>query len=188
VIIFNTSCLVTENQFKTLHRTRSLYLVRRKSKWLTKFEVMKEMAFKNLAEQYKFENGVAGVKTVAFGNFFLLVMILTATGESVGFMTHGFFSLIAGSVIFLGTLTYNWANPKVNLIFLFVYMIILFAELLIFGIPEPLLVTSRGLSKGFFFDMVLYMIPFIYIGVRITCILPLVIIYYQSRKLNLEVV
>ncbi len=145
---------------------------------------MKEIAFKNLAEQYKFENGIAGVKTVAFGNFFLLLMILTGTGEAVGFLTHGFFSFIAGSVIFLGVLTYNWANPKINLAFLFVYILILMAEFSILGLPEPLMNPSRGYTKGFLFDMLVYMVPFIYFGIRITCILPLAIMYYRSRKLN----
>ncbi len=145
---------------------------------------MKEITFKNLAEQYKFENGIAGVKTVAFGNFFLLVMILTGTGEAVGFLTHGFFSLIAGSVIFLGVLTYNWANPKINLAFLFVYILILLVEVSILGIPEQLMNSRGNFSKGIFLEMLVYMVPFIYIGVRITCILPLAIMYYRSRKLN----
>ena len=144
---------------------------------------MKEIVFRNLAEQFRFENAMAGVKTVAFGNFFLLVMILTGTGEAVGFLTHGFFCLIAGSVIFLGTLTYNWSNPKINLIFLFIYILILIVELYILGIPERLMTPGRGLSKGFFFDMVVYMVPFVYIGIRVTCILPLMIIYYRSNKL-----
>ena len=111
---------------------------------------MKEITFRNLAEQYKFENGIAGVKTVAFGNFFLLIMILTGTGEAVGFLTHGFFSLLAGSVIFLGILTYNWSSPKINLAFLFVYVLILIAELHILGLPAPLINPGGGLSKGFF--------------------------------------
>ena len=147
---------------------------------------MKAIAFKNLAEQFRFENALAGVKTVAFANFFLLVIILTGTGEPVGFLSHGFFSLLSGSMIFLGTLSYNWSNPKINLSFLFVYMVIFFVELLLIGIPEQLLSSSGRISKGFLFDMVLYMLPFIYLGIRITCILPLLMIYYRSRKLELD--
>ncbi len=145
---------------------------------------MKAITFKNLAEQYQFENGIAGVKTVAFGNLFLLVLILVGTGEKVGFMSHGFFSLISGLIIFLGILFYNWSNAKINFGFLLIYTIILLVELYFIGIPAQLMADGLELGKGFLLGIFVYMVPYIYLGIRITCIIPLVIISYRAKKLN----
>lgn len=144
---------------------------------------MKNITFKNLAQKYQYENGIAGVKTVAFGNFFLLVIILIGVSGKIAIPSIAFFSLISGLLIFLGNLFYGWTSPKINFLFLLIYTLLVVVELSVLGIPEAVIISNNGLSKGFFLEIMLYMVPFIYLGVRITLIIPLLIIWYRSLKL-----
>ena len=145
---------------------------------------MKEIAFKNLTEKFQYESAIAGIKTVAFGNLFLLLLILVGNSGKIGLFSIGTFCLISGAFILIVHNFYNWTRPKINLLVLILYVIILAVELQLLGIPAPLIEPGKFHGKGTLLYMAMYLVPFIYIGIRIALILPLMIMYYRALKLD----
>ncbi len=147
---------------------------------------MKKLIFKNLTEQFQFESAMAGVKTVAFGNLFVLLLILVGNSGKIEWISIGSFCGMSGGLILVINHFYNWARPTINLLVLLIYILILILELNILGIPTPLTESSayNYYGKGMLLEMALYLVPFIYVGIRTVLIIPLVIIYYRALKLQ----
>jgi len=146
---------------------------------------MKNITFNSLSDKFKFENSVIAVRMVSFGNLLLLVLVLVGNLGTITFPSVAFFCLTSGLLVLPLNFFYDWTNHKINLFILLSYMLILILEIWSIGIPKPLIETT-GISKGIFLEMILYIVPFCYIGVRVGFIIPLIIIWVRSWRLKMK--
>lgn len=87
-------------------------------------------------------------------------------------------------LIFLCLKTYNWKKRDINIGIISLYAIALFFEIGYLGFPNTGLESSNKITKGIFFDMLVSLAPFLYVGLRAALILPIFSIEYQRRKLE----
>lgn len=65
---------------------------------------------------------------------------------------------------------YGWSNFWVNLSWVVAYGALLVFEWLAFGLPESPIKASNGatVSKGFLLEITLHFVPWVYVGLRVT--------------------
>jgi hypothetical protein len=94
------------------------------------------------------------------------------------------YSLSSAVVIFIIYLIYRWEEPFFNLIIIVFYLGALSAEILFNGIPKPGVAPDQEMSKGIFLDILLGIIPYVYIGLRLLVVIPLIQVAWWSNKLS----
>ena len=97
---------------------------------------------------------------------------------------HLWYCLASFIIILIFKLSYSWENPALNWFICAIYFLIILAELFFVGLPKQAIPHDQGMSKGIFLDILLGLVPFIYTGLRILSIIPLVQTSWISNKLS----
>ena len=126
---------------------------------------------------YKFEDHKKGVRAVFIGNFILAMIFGVINPFSL-------ICLISAAFILVFYLAHDWKNSTINFLIPVVYVSISCFEFVQFGIPPALIKVSDISGKGAFFGMILLNIPNIYCGIRLLLVIPLIQIFFTSRRLE----
>jgi len=130
--------------------------------------------------QYQLEDSIRGINAIWVGHvlivFFYLLGGLTGSFSS----PHFWFSLIT-AFIFLGRkVFYNWKDLNINVSLVAVYLISFILEFGIFGLPALLMEMAGG--KGFMLELMVAMIPGLYIGIRFMLLIPLIQLVVRQKQ------
>lgn len=133
---------------------------------------------------YQFENKKGGLKAVIFGNTLLFVLAFFGNFNNFHISPFALMSLISALLVFGINRVYNWKNAMTNFKIVSAYLLIFIFELILFGIPNSIMEINAGISKGIFMEILFYIVPFVYTGIRIALVIPLVMIYLVSKDLK----
>ena len=146
---------------------------------------MKTSIAKKIAE-YKFQEDLKTVYATPIGH--LCLFSCFAFPQIAVVLTSPFakFSLIIAILFFIGLKLNNWQSHQLNLYFIFVYLFLLVGEWFLLGIPGYTIGFHKGtvVSKGVLLEFMGGLLPFIYVGMRIFLIIPLILITISSHHLN----
>jgi len=136
---------------------------------------------------YKFEDDKSMIRSVIAGNLILAILFLVGDWFAIlrDFRTQ--ICLLSGILFLIANMCYSWESPKMNMMLLLIYLVIFLIEIIYLGIPEsPISFNQNRLSKGAMFEMFLGFLPYLYIGLRIALILPIIQILLSSKKIKKE--
>ena len=85
-------------------------------------------------------------------------------------------------LVLLFYLIYDWRRVELNSIITILYVLILLMEIILPGFPGQMH-TPEHTGKGVFIDLMQFLSPYIYAGLRMLAIVPLISIIGISRKL-----
>jgi len=122
-------------------------------------------------------------KTTIAGNLLIILPFLFANLNFLWQNMHVVFSLLSGILILTLVLFYDWKNALVNLAIVITYLAFFIMELVLVGIPSNPMPPSSGFSKGMLLDLAMIFVPWIYMGLRIAFIIPLIQVALSSYKL-----
>lgn len=136
---------------------------------------------------YRFQDSIDMLQATAYGN--LLLALLLAFPDPAGNLenVHLQACLFSFVVFVLAHRNYDWKNQQVNFVFLFVYLGIALAEYLLAGLPGyPLRYDfeSYELSRGFMFDLLVWMLPYAYAGIRVGMVIPILAVVRNRYQLD----
>lgn len=146
---------------------------------------MKTSIAKKIAE-YKFQEHLKIVYATPVGHLCLFSCL--AFPKITAILTSPFaaVNLILAILFFMGIKLNNWQSHQLNLCFIFVYLLLLLDEWLFLGIPNYTIGFYQGrvVNKGVLLEFFGGLLPFIYVGMRIFLIVPLIMITVSSYRLN----
>ncbi len=134
--------------------------------------------------EYQFEDHKLQLRTIIVGNFLMFMVIFLSDVQNISNNPFAFFCLISGLLILIVNRFYDWRNFTINLLLTITYSLIFLYELVLFGIPDPIIEYERSLSKGILLRLFLYAVPYIYTLLRIFLVIPLIRICRTSYKLK----
>ena len=140
---------------------------------------------KTLAE-YKFEDSRNLFNATILGNFLLALFMAAPNLADFPYNIHVQISFYTACLAFAVQRLYDWNSQEMNAVILIVYLGICAAEYGIWGLPGQPLSAQQGLymGKGIFFDIIVWSLPLIYLGLRVLLALPVVSIMASRRKLH----
>lgn len=138
----------------------------------------------NPVSEYQFEISVTGVRATILGNLLGFAVILISALDNVFSNPFALFCLITGSLILVINAFYNWRNFELNLLIVVIYLLIYFVELFMIGIPNQTIGFTRKMSKGILLELIMFTVPYVYSMMRVALIIPLIQIYFASKKVN----
>ena len=134
--------------------------------------------------EYLFEKRVTAIKTTFVGNLMMATIILLDGIKNFTEVPQAQFCLYSGLFVLIVFLKYNWKNPDLNWLMAGVYIIGVVLELFIIGFPEPMITMNPNeLSKGVGLELMILLIPYIYMGLRAGLVIPLVSMALFSRRM-----
>lgn len=146
---------------------------------------MKTAIAKKIAK-YKFQEHLKIVYATPVGH--LCIFSCFTFPKIIDTLTSPFavVNLILAILFFIGIKLNNWQSHQLNLCFLFVYLVLLLGEWLFLGIPGYTIGFHQGtvVSKGVLLEFIGGLLPFIYVGMRIFLVIPLIMITVSSHRLN----
>lgn len=140
------------------------------------------MKTKKSIAQYQFEDSIKGINAIWVGHI-LLVMLYILGGFTWFYTSPHFWFCLVSALFFLGrTIFYDWNDSKINIALMIVYLISWGIELGFFGLPSPLMEFSSEMNKGIFLDVIVALIPAIYMGLRLVLVIPLIHLVHKQNK------
>ena len=138
--------------------------------------------------QYKFDSANDNASRIGAAHIVFLFFLMLWMGK-VGWMVEGrtVYCIISGVSI---TILHRFLDMKrpINItIIAFIYIVIVAIELLSLGMPPQLIeIDGKYISKGIMFEMILYILPLVYAGIRIAFVLTFIPLYVWSKKLSIS--
>ena len=140
---------------------------------------------RNSIEEYKFEDDKALIQGLIVGNIMLALIFLVGDLNLIISDLRTQLCMISGLFFLIIHKYYEWKSPKVNVVFMLIYLLIFMIEFLYIGIPESAIrFDENRLSKGAMLEMFIGFLPYLYIGIRLALIFPLIQIIFSSKKLK----
>jgi hypothetical protein len=124
--------------------------------------------------EYRREDALAQVNAVIGGHLILGVLALVGNDYQFADSPHGVYCLAISAIVFGVNRMYEWDKFALNWAIVVASLLYTIAEFVTYGFPASMLEFSESYSKGSLLDGVMYMVPFIYAGIRFALILPLV--------------
>ena len=146
---------------------------------------MKTIRSQKIAE-YKFQDSQRIVYSIPVGHL-LLVIAFTLPGASTIFTNPFALSYGLTAILFFVSIKLNsWQSHHFNLLLIFVYILIFFGEWILFGIPTSLITSNQtfSVSKGVLLQIISDMMPYIYVGMRLFLVIPLIQMTISSNQLK----
>lgn len=94
------------------------------------------------------------------------------------------YSLSSALILLLLYLVYPWKKAYANGAIAILYLIIFVAEWSFHGIPGQAVEPEQNMGKGILMDMLLAMIPYLYMGLRLFVVFPLLQVTWYSNRLR----
>ncbi len=125
-------------------------------------------------QSYIYEDAFNAVRTIYIIHFlFVIVQVVFQCLDENLFEVFTknriWFSIATIILVALGHHFFKWSKVRIMVVILISYIGILLLELSICGIPPPLF-TFSGMGKGFILELFFYIVPFIYLGLRVLSI------------------
>ncbi len=137
-------------------------------------------------QQYQFENTFSYIKAIAATHFILWLIFMMGEVRAALQNPHAVICLSIFLLVLALVWQYNWKNPEWNLLVAGIYLTSLVLEWLWWGLPASAAEPYDYMSKGVMLDVFLILVPFIYAGLRVLMIFPLINIYFQARKMQVS--
>ena len=123
-------------------------------------------------------------KATLVGNLLLGLVFLMADFEFLWQNIHVQISLLSAILIFVLVLFYDWENNIANLTIVAIYLGLFMLELFLVGIPENPLPANQSHGRGLLLGLIIMFVPWIYAGIRLAMILPLIQVTLASFRLK----
>lgn len=132
----------------------------------------------NLITEYKFQDRKRGVWSLPVICVLAAILMLMADPASMlrdGNVIH---SLFAASVVSILMMTYDWRNREANLLIFATYLISVGLEFYLAGIPDQPIKPSASYNsgKGAMMEIFIYLLPYVYLLLKLGIGLPLFLI------------
>ena len=146
---------------------------------------MKASIAKKIAA-YKFQEDLKIVYATPVGHLCLFSCFAFPIITDILTSPFAVVNLSLAILFFISIKLNNWQSHQLNLCFLFVYLLLLFGEWLFLGIPGYTIGfhQSTVVNKGALLEFFGGLLPFIYVGMRIFLIVPLIRMTVSSHRLN----
>lgn len=137
----------------------------------------------NPLKQYQAEDRHTALRTAML--FYLLLGFILLFPNLSGWATNynAQLCLFSGGFFLLFVGYYDWKNRFLNLTLALIYATLLYCEHQTLGFPGMAVYTdaaSLDISKGMFLDLFLWLLPSVYIGIKILLIIPLLAMIRKS--------
>jgi len=130
--------------------------------------------------KYSFEDSKIAIRLPIVINFIIATFLIIFDRDNP-YLIYCFSSAV---LVLVFNLFYNWKEASLNLLITLIYMLIFIAEMIFEGLPNQALEPANDISKGIFLDLSLFVLPYLYIGLRFLAVIPLIRITYLSYKLK----
>jgi hypothetical protein len=125
--------------------------------------------------QYRFEDKKAAIMATVIGNLAMGLIILFADWENFMKVPQTQYCLASGLLVLLLIMNYHWKNVEVNGLIVILYVITVMVELYFLGLPKsPMAFSGDTASKGFLFEILINLLPYLYISLRVLLVIPLI--------------
>lgn len=139
---------------------------------------------KKLVDYYKFNDDKNMIKVLIVSNLFFSILLSLPDLSNYATDLRIQICLFSG-LFFLGIYKYyDWRTHAINVLAMLFYLFLFLIEFLYLGVPSSLLNISQVLTKGVMFEMLVSILPYVYMGIRMAIILPLIKILYSSIVLE----
>lgn len=134
--------------------------------------------------QYQYEDKIRGLYTTIVGNLLLFLVLMLPDFDNILQRPHALICLATAVIFFTFKKSYDWKVNLTNILLVVFYLGLVVYEYFQYGLPYGPLhyrYENYQMSKGFMFDLLVWALPLIYLGIRILLVVPLV------RMINLKV-
>lgn len=142
------------------------------------------MGISSKIKRYRFEDSRRLINGTILGNLILGIILILPNRNSLWESTHVHLCLITAAALFVVNRVYNWKSSRTNLMILGLYLLVVFLEYMIAGLPSSpvqLDVNNHRISKGIMFDLVVIILPALYLAARVFLSISLLwIVKYSS--------
>jgi len=138
---------------------------------------------KSIAD-YRFEDSKVLIFAIVAMHLIFFIILGTLDWSSVSSNGRAMICLSYALVLLGAHFLYDWTSPAINILFTVLYLVFLFYEFYAFGIPQASPKSDSYISNGVFMEMFLWGLPYVYIGLRVGLVYPLIKIYLSSRKVG----
>lgn len=136
----------------------------------------------NRIRDYQREDALAQVWSVIGGHLILGFLALGGNDYQLADSPHAMTCLAIVVMVFAANKLYSWDNPVLNWSLAIGYLVFTVGEFVVYGLPASMLEFRETYSKGAMLDGIMYMVPYIYAGVRFGLALPLIAVSWHSTK------
>ncbi len=135
--------------------------------------------------EYRFEDSRNLFRATIAGNLLLAAFMAAPNLADFPYSMHVQISFYTACLAFVVHRLYDWISQPVNALILIVYLAGCGVEFAVWGLPGPPVPVDEGqyMGKGLFFEIVMWSLPLIYIGLRVLLALPIVSILASRRRL-----
>jgi hypothetical protein len=147
------------------------------------------MGISSKIKRYRFEDTRRLIKGTIIGNFLLAIILILPSINNLWESTHVHMCLITAVGVFVVDKLYNWKSSRTNLVILGLYLLVVFIEYMIAGLPSAPIridVNNHAVSKGIMFDMFVLLLPALYLAARIFLSISLLWIVKYSSDMEEE--
>ena len=123
-------------------------------------------------------------KATILGNLLLALVFLMTNHEFLWQNIHVQISLLTAILIFVLVLFYSWKNNRVNLAIVAIYLGLFLFELYLVGIPTNPMPMEQSHGRGLLLGVIIMFVPWLYVGLRLAMILPLIQVTFSNFKLT----
>ncbi|MEZ4993092.1 MAG: hypothetical protein R2824_21895 [Saprospiraceae bacterium] len=142
------------------------------------------MGISSKIKRYRFEDTRRLIRGTIFGNLILAIILILPNINNLWESTHVHMCLITAVGVFVVNRIYDWKSSRANLVILGLYLLLVFLEYMIAGLPSAPVqidVNNHRISKGIMFDLVVIILPALYLAARIFLSISLLwIVKYSS--------
>lgn len=143
-----------------------------------------EQSHQNNIATFKFQDAREGTRSTVVGNVFLLLIFIFLDVDIIFENSRTIFISLSILVVVLAIFFYDWSSLAGNLSVASGYLIFCFLEMQMLGMPESWFsIGEDGISKGLMFELLISMMPIIYVLLRFGLVLPLFYVTYRSYQL-----
>lgn len=137
-------------------------------------------------QHYKFTDSQRLIYSTIVGNVVLGVLLMFPDFSNVLRSPHVRWCLISGLVLLVLKFIYDWKSFTINIGILVVYLLAVLLEYLQEGLPGQSIqnVEQHKVSKGIMMEMLIAMLPMLYLALRAFLGLGLVGVIKASRSRN----
>jgi len=133
---------------------------------------------------YQFEQSQRLLRAIVLGHA-LLALVLLLPDFDVLSDYRVQICLSVAAVFLLLIWQYNWKSQAINVLAVLFYAAGCVLEFSSLGLPSSPLSNQEGtISKGFLLTIIMESLPFIYAGIRVFLVIPLLLLLFRRAKLK----
>lgn len=140
-----------------------------------------KMTTKHRIAKYQFQDGLQALKTVIAANILFAVMLIMQDWTQLLSGSRMYICLLSALLIIIANSFYKWDSLKINIVIALIYVLLFLVEYLVIGAPNNLITMDSGVSKGILLELMIGIIPYVYMTLRIVLIIPILLLIGYSK-------